>query len=244
MEPITIVSVLLDESGSMASIKDDTIGGFNHYLTSLQDPRAGAVLFSLVKFDSNAITTVYKGVPVADAVPLTNDTYRPGASTPLIDAAYKTIVATADVVAQRQDTPHVLIVIQTDGQENASTEHTNAELHQLIKEKSAAGWGFIFLGAGIDAFTQAGKWGIQTGSTLNYSRGKSVETFVALTSNTAHFRASGDPISLSFTPEQRKSVSDDDMPPVAPTLVAPSISLKTNPRAIVDDFSLVPDAKE
>lgn len=250
-DQVTLISFLLDETGSMHSIKDDTICGFNTYLDSLKDPSKGAVEFTLLKFDSNAITKVYVGAPISDVQPLTPETYRPGASTPLIDAAYKIIKATEEVISKRQDTPLVLVVIQTDGQENASTEHTSDELNQLVKEKTAAGWGFVFLGAGIDAFTQARAWGLNAASTMSYGRGDTRPTFDALASNTAHYRSSGQVGSLGFTSEQRSASGDiyhqdpDNPHPMTPAAVAsPAVIPPPAPRVrkpIVEDFSLVPE---
>jgi hypothetical protein len=238
----TYVSLLLDESGSMAPLKADTIGGFNQYLASLQDPTAGEVLFTFIKFDSSAITKVHVGIPVQAAVPLTPETYTPRASTPLIDATYKTIIATAAAVAKRTDAPQVLVVIQTDGQENASTEFTNADLNALIKEKTALGWQFVFLGAGIDAFAQASQWGIQGQQTLSYARDKSAATFLSLHSNTTSYRMTGQAASLAFTPEQRTAAGDPGAPApaTAPPLPAPPTPAAPAGRRMVDDFTLDP----
>lgn len=238
----TYVSLLLDESGSMASVKSDTIGGFNQYLSSLQDPTAGEVVFTFVKFDSNAITKIHVGIPVQDAVPLTPETYTPRASTPLIDATYKTILATADAAAKRTDTPQVLVVIQTDGEENASTEFTNADLNALVKEKVALGWQFVFLGAGIDAFAQASQWGIQAQQTMSYARHKSVEAFQSLHSNTTAYRSTGSSARLAFTHAQRTAAGDPgaQTPATVPSPPASPTPAALPRRRLVDDFTLDP----
>src|SRR5262245_31493327 len=145
----TLVTFLLDETGSMESIKDDTIGGFNAYLGSLRAESA-PIDFTLIRFDSRRIEKVCVAVPVAEVAELTPASYQPGASTPLIDAAYKTIKAVEKSL--KGSNPKVVVCIQTDGHENASTEHTWDELNALIKEKSAVGWQFNVLGTGIDAY--------------------------------------------------------------------------------------------
>ena len=82
----TVVSFLLDETGSMQAIKDDTVGGFNAYVEPLQ--KAGAdIVFSLVSFNSHETRPRYVAAPIDTIEPLTDDTYRPRALTPLIDAA-------------------------------------------------------------------------------------------------------------------------------------------------------------
>jgi hypothetical protein len=105
----------------MQSIKDDTIGGFNSYLASLKAESA-PIDFTLIKFDSCRIEKVCVAAPVAQVKELDAASYQPGASTPLIDAAYKTIKAVEKSLNGRS--PKVVICIQTDGHENASTEHT------------------------------------------------------------------------------------------------------------------------
>ena len=243
-DTVTFVSFLLDETGSMEGIKDDTIGGFNQYLTSLQQPGQGRVEFTLIKFDSNKIDKVYVGVPIADVQPLTKDTYKPGASTPLIDAAVKIIRATETALQNRTDSPKVLVVIQTDGQENASREHRLTDLQGLIKDKTAAGWQFVFLGAGIDAFSHASVLGIPTSNALSYDRHTSKATFEALSTNTATFRTSGGTGSLSFSPEQRHAVGDqhhqEPLPPSADPVPQAVPALKAI-HPIVEDFTLEKD---
>lgn len=242
-DTVTLVTFVLDETGSMESIKDDTIGGFNAYLESLKDPQYGAVEFTLLKFDSNRVNKVYVGAPIADVQPLTPATYRPGASTPLIDASVKAIKATADLVASRTDTPHVLVVIQTDGQENASHEYTLQDLQALVKEHTAAGWAFVFLGAGIDAFRGAQMLGISTANALSYGRGKTHEAFHSLYSNTKRYRGTGHVDDLTFSTAQRTSAGDTFHQPQTPTPGAPPAAAATEVRSaprrsIVDDIDL------
>ena len=240
----TILTFLLDETGSMQSIKDDTIGGFNAYIESLKtDPRP--LKFTLLKFDSNHVEKVYVGTPIADVQPLTPDSYHPGAATPLIDATYKAIQATDAVVSAHADAPHVLVVVQTDGQENCSTEHTRAELAQLVKEKTAQGWGFVFLGAGIDAFAEAGSLGFSVHNTLSYSRQHTQQTFGAMGFKTASYRSGGEASSLAWSDTQRSNVGNKYVP-VSPT-PAPVPSAPTPPGVgtartrvpIVDEIDLV-----
>src|SRR5262249_3867159 len=120
----TLVTFLLDETGSMELIKDDTIGGVNSFLRSLE-AGAAPVDFTLTKVDGRRIENV--AVPVSQVAELTMESYQPGASTPLIDAAYKTIKAVEKSL--NGSNPKVVVCIQTDGHENASTEHTWGELN-------------------------------------------------------------------------------------------------------------------
>ena len=84
------VSFLLDETGSMHSIKQDTIGGFNEYVDTLKKDGAD-IAFSLVSFNSNGTQSRYAAESIDAVPPLTNDNYQPTAATPLIDAAVKDV---------------------------------------------------------------------------------------------------------------------------------------------------------
>jgi hypothetical protein len=80
--PKTLVTLLLDRSGSMAMIKDDTIGGFNAYVDTLK--AAGANIdFTFLQFDSTSIDKICVAVPVSQAPRLDKSNYVLGASTPL-----------------------------------------------------------------------------------------------------------------------------------------------------------------
>ena len=205
----TVVSFLLDETGSMQAIKDDTVGGFNAYVDTLQKDGAD-IVFSLVSFNSHETRPRYVAAPIDTIEPLTDDTYRPRAMTPLIDAAVTIINATEDAVTKRDDDPHVVIVVQTDGQENASVEYTRADLAALITEKEAANWQFMFLGAGLDAFTAAHNAGIRLNAeqVVSYDRSRSREVFAETAANLRDFARSGRREQLHYRHDQRRRVGD------------------------------------
>jgi len=206
----TFVSFLLDETGSMEPIKDDTVGGFNEYLSTLRQSGED-IVFSFVSFNSTETRRRCIAEPIAKVKRLKAADYQPRHSTPLIDASVKIIKATADAVAHRGDDPNVVVVIQTDGEENVSVEYTNADLAALIKEKDAVGWKFVFLGAGLDAFAAARQAGlhIPAEQIASYARGRSREAFRATADNLSAFAQSGDTESLRYSFEQRKRVGDE-----------------------------------
>jgi hypothetical protein len=245
----TFVSFLLDETGSMQSIKDDTIGGFNAYVETLQQDGAG-ILFSLVSFNSSVTQKRYVAEPIDKVEPLTDATYQPRAMTPLIDASVKIIKATDEAVRQRTDDPNVVIVMQTDGHENVSTEYTNVDLAALIKEKEAAGWQFVFLGAGLDAFAAARAAGIDIDAqqVVAYARDKSPEVFAATAANVQGYARSGMAEALRYSPEQRADVGDQYAdkyldPKAGPSQTPPKkkkklFKKKDQPSSTVDDIDL------
>jgi hypothetical protein len=206
----TFVSFLLDETGSMEAIKDDTIGGFNEYVKTLQGSD-GDILFSLVSFNSSRTRKRYVAEPIAGVAPLTAGDYTPNAMTPLIDAAVKIIKATDESVERRGDEPNVVVVMQTDGQENVSVEYGREDLAVLVKEKEAAGWEFVFLGAGLDAFDAARAAGMafRADRVMSYARDRSREVFADVASNLAEYAAFGEADALDFRPAQREAAGDE-----------------------------------
>lgn len=230
--PATLVTFLLDRTGSMQSIKDDTIGAFNAYLSTLQKDAAG-IEFSLLQFDSISLDKLCVNQPVAEVAPLTDETFQPRGSTPLIDAAHATIEAVGEAIAKRGIDPRVVICIQTDGHENASTEHTWEELNLLIKEKSALGWQFNFMGAGIDAYQQARQMGISERATVSYDKTSahaSARAFEASAENIVRY-AKMEADEIVFSMDQKADAGD--------TFVDMASDPETRrPRAIVDKPTL------
>lgn len=245
----TIVTFLLDKSGSMASIRDDTIGAFNTYVDALKAGSSGSIDFTFLQFDSNSVDRIHVAMLISDIPALTRDGYVPGASTPLIDAAMKTINAVEASLSKRDDKPNVVICIQTDGQENASTQFSWADLNAKIKEKTAAGWQFNFMGASIDAYQQAQAMGIHAAQTVSYdSRDKSATqaSFQASASATMRY-ATGQSASTAYLHAEKRASGDAFDPamnqqagathPVGQTHAHPT-SMKAVRRAIVDDIAL------
>lgn len=208
----TFVSLLLDETGSMENIKDDTIGGVNSYVDGLRREIEGDCKFTLVKFDSSHQTAMCTGVNL-DSVPrLTLENYRPGAMTPLIDATWNIVKKTEEVIGEATlDKHNVTIVVQTDGMENRSREHTRADLNELITQKQKDGWVFVFIGAGIDAFAEAGQYGFKAASTMSYGRGRTKQTFDSMVGNTVAYASSGVSASMNFSDQQRDLSGEDEI---------------------------------
>lgn len=144
------ISVVLDRTGSMESIRDDTIGGFNSFLAA-QQADANPTTLSLVQFDSQAPFEVLQAfAPVASVPPLTRESYVPRGGTPLFDAIGRGIIdldarLTAMPAAERPS--RIVFVIVTDGQENASREFTGDQVRGMIASHRQAGWQFVFLSA-------------------------------------------------------------------------------------------------
>lgn len=157
---------LLDRSGSMETCRDDTIGGFNAFVS---DQKTLGGKLTLVQFD-HEIKNVYENTPLGDVAPLTTETFQPRGSTALMDAIGRTIKA-------HEAKTGVVFIIQTDGEENSSHKYTKAHIKDLIEQKTKDGWTFMYLGANQDAFAEAGSMGIAACGTLHYDVNRTPDAF-------------------------------------------------------------------
>ena len=226
----TQVTFLLDRTGSMEAIRDDMIGGFNAYLDGLKGNGEADIEFTLIQFDSVSIDKICVAIPIAKVDKLTRETYQPRASTPLIDAAVKTINA---VEASLLHEPPPRWWSASDGQENSSVEHNWAELNALIKEKSAKGWQFNFMGVGIDAYDQGARMGISHDATVAYDHRDPAAVhaaFVGSAQSTRRF-AQGAAPSTAYAPAEKAAAGDR----FGNVVRKATRQLK---RAIVDDINL------
>ncbi len=159
------VAVLLDRSGSMGSIADDTIGGFNTFLAD-QRKLDGEARITLVQFDgADPQEIIADAVPVAEMTDLDSATYRPRGNTPLLDSL-GTLIERLDRRVGADPDEFQLVAVITDGHENASHRFSRDQIADLVKDRSDADWAFVFLGANIDSFTEAramGMHGAQAG---------------------------------------------------------------------------------
>lgn len=152
------ITFVLDSSGSMHSIADDTVGGFNAFLDE-QRAEDGTATVSLFDFD-DVVSQVYRGMELCEAEYLTEETYTPGGRTALHDAMLRAVTDTEQLLAERNVAPEtVVVVVLTDGNENAS-ETPIEPLREQIKAKQTGGWEFLFIGANQDAVLAASEFGV------------------------------------------------------------------------------------
>lgn len=165
---LTEIIFVLDKSGSMGVIREDTIGGFNTFIQD-QKELPGDCIFTMATFNTRYDKDL-EGALMESVNKLDNATYRPGGGTALLDAVGKTI---NDVVARHStlgdEVPgKVILVVLTDGEENSSTEFSDkSDVAKMVKTQEDAGWEIIFLGADIDA------WG--DGRSMGFSKMKSMD---------------------------------------------------------------------
>ena len=181
-EKLTEIVFILDRSGSMAALADDTIGGFNA-MVEKQKKEEGEALLSAVLF-SDECTVLYDRADIRSVEPMTDRQYQAGGCTALLDAIGGAVKHIANVhkYAREEDRPaRTIFVITTDGMENASRIYSYAEVQRMVRhEREKYGWEFLFLGANMDAIAAARSFGIRpdravryrcdaAGTALNYS---------------------------------------------------------------------------
>ena len=167
---LTEIVFILDRSGSMAGLEDDTIGGFNA-LVEKQKKEPGEAVLSAVLF-SNDNTVIYDRTDIRKVEPLTEQQYYVGGCTALIDAIGQAIhhIGNVHKYAREEDVPeHTIFVITTDGMENASHRYSSDEVKRMVnRQKEKYGWEFLFLGANIDAVETAARFGISEDRAVRY----------------------------------------------------------------------------
>jgi Mg-chelatase subunit ChlD len=213
MKDATHIAVLLDRSGSMGSVKDETISGFNDFLKE-QKAAGENASFTLVQFDSESTDVVHEAKPVRAVPDLNEDTYQPRGSTPLLDALGQTINSTGRTLAAIPETNRpdkVVFVVITDGEENASHQFTKKQVKQMIDHQTEKyDWQFIYLGANQDAFAEAGAVGISMAKAANYSPASMKSAFAGTSLNVAEYRRTGRASSLEYSDEQRGRMMEED----------------------------------
>ena len=183
----TEIVCILDRSGSMHSIRDDAIGGFNSFLEE-QKKLPGDANMTLVLFDDQ-YDVVHDAVPIRRVEPLTHNTFVPRGSTALLDAIGRTI----NKINSHGNGAKVIVSILTDGQENCSTEFRRQDIFDMITKHKNKGWEFIYLAANQDAIGAGTSMGFTANRSFNIgadSVGMSA-TYGAINYATSNMRKKG-----------------------------------------------------
>ena len=167
---LTEIIYILDRSGSMSGLEADTIGGFNSMMEKQKKTGEKAIV-STVLFDDEC-EVIHDRVPIEKIEKMTDDQYFVRGCTALLDAVGGAIhhIKNVHKYAREEDRPEkTIVVITTDGMENASRKYSREKIARMIKKQQKKyGWEFIFIGANIDAYAEAQKFGIRKDRTVNY----------------------------------------------------------------------------
>ncbi|WP_434799492.1 vWA domain-containing protein [Terrisporobacter vanillatitrophus] len=166
---LTEVVFILDRSGSMSGLEDDTIGGFNSMLKK-QREEDGEANVTTVLFDDK-IEMLHKRVNIKEIKNITSKDYYVRGCTALLDGIGHSINFMINVQKNKKEekAKNVLFIITTDGYENASNEYSYEKIKKMITyEKEKYNWQFLFLGANIDAISTARNFGISEEFASNY----------------------------------------------------------------------------
>lgn len=167
---LTELVFILDRSGSMYNLVEDTIGGFNSMIEN-QKKEPGEAYVTTVLFDDH-YEILHDHVNLKELHPITDKEYYARGCTALLDAVGKTInyIGTRLNNTPESERPDkVIFVITTDGYENSSKEFTKIQIKDMIEhQQNKYSWTFIFLGANIDAVSEASNLGINTDFARTY----------------------------------------------------------------------------
>ena len=189
---LTDISIVLDRSGSMSTVRSDTIGGFNTFLAE-QKREDGDVTLTLAQFDTD-YEIVHPGIPLNDVPELTDETFVPRGMTALLDALGRTINETGarlSAMPEEQRPGRVIFVIITDGKENSSREFTKNVINSMIAHQSEVyDWDFVFIGANQDAIKSGARMGIVADNCLAFDHNAkgTREMFAEMSCSMSEFR--------------------------------------------------------
>ncbi|MHB8862450.1 MAG: vWA domain-containing protein [Pirellulaceae bacterium] len=206
---LTDITLVVDRSGSMGSIRADAEGGVNAFVAE-QAKQPGEALLTLVQFDTE-YEFLHRGVPVQQVPPYE---LVPRGMTALLDAVGRAINETGERLAkmQEEDRPGLVVfVVMTDGEENSSKEFSRDQIKQLItQQQEKYNWHFTFLGANQDAFAEARALGIVAAGAANFAPDKIHATYQMTGGKVARMRAQrsrGETVRNEFTDEERKKMT-------------------------------------
>jgi hypothetical protein len=194
VEADTVITVIIDASGSMGGIVAATMEGYNAFITK-QREEEGTVLVSLILFDSgwgNKLRLVrpYTALPLDEVPELTREVYEVGGGTPLRDAIGNGISQTDDILKTvKTESPDALVVIITDGGENTSRNYGAGLVKEMITKREGDGWTFIYMGANQDSWAETQDLGFQKGNVMNYAAADIKEgAFAKVAASTVAYR--------------------------------------------------------
>lgn len=165
---ITELVFVIDKSGSMSGLEDETIKGFNELLNKQKNEKGKALITTI--FFNTTMQFIYERKDINEVKEITLNDYRVGGCTALLDAIGNAInYIYNNQINDKENEYNNMVVIITDGLENSSKEFSYEKINSLINKKQKEDWQFIFLGANIDVIKEANKMGITSDNAVSYN---------------------------------------------------------------------------
>lgn len=200
------VDLLVDSSGSMCAHVDQTATGVTEYVETLRGKKASV---TLTLFDSSQMRVLYNRVKPKDFA-FAAGQFHPAGMTPLYDAMG--LMLTQRLEEKTPDHVQRVLLVMTDGLENASRQFKSEQVKKLVEQWNARGWLMIYLGAGQDAILEGSRVGIGTMDSMTMDMNRVDAAYSAAAAKTArYFYAGGGVAGMSasaFTDEERKTSID------------------------------------
>ena len=167
---LTEIVYILDRSGSMSGLEADTIGGFNSMIQKQKKTGEEAYVSTILFDDTSQV--LHDRISIDKVETMTEEQYDVRGCTALLDAIGGAIhhIGTIHKYARKEDRPEkTIFVITTDGMENASRQYSYEKVQKMVKrQQEKYGWEFIFIGANMDAYAEASRFGIRKDRAVNY----------------------------------------------------------------------------
>lgn len=195
------IRLVLDRSGSMSSCRFETVDSINEYINELQKESVEGII-TISIFDNRSIDIPISRVPINKLNKLDYEFLIPRGGTPLFDAIGAAIHDLSNF--NNTDNEKKVLVIVTDGYENASQEYTSSAIKKLIEEKTEEGWLIIYLGADHEAFTQSASMGFEYEKTLHYAKSDSRDAFKSVAYRTHDYYRGDRFDKYAFLEKERK----------------------------------------
>ena len=215
---LTYIIFVIDRSGSMGSIRDDMIGGFNAFIEA-QKKLPGECKVFAYKFD-DSYEPIFEDLDINQVPSLNRDNYVPHGWTALYDSLGKTIVDIGAKLSalKEEDRPEkVLFVTITDGEDNRHLQHEDAIRYDAAKVKKMVDhqtnnykWNFAYIGANQDAWAVGGSMGVAAAASLNYTADSigTAYAFSSLSDSTSTYRKScGSDAKFAFDKKDEKKAN-------------------------------------
>lgn len=204
---LTLIGALIDRSGSMESIKEDTQGGYKSFMEEQKNTMQPGEEIEcwLSQFDAS-YDSVFQKTDIKD---LPAYELHPRSTTALVDSLHRFIAEIGEDLASRKEEERpdkVIILVLTDGLENSSREVSATQLKDKIKEQEEKyDWNFIFLGANIDAVSTAANYGISADRSITYDAGaRGVQAVFKAAAGVTTTMRSGNASAAGFSEADRK----------------------------------------